>query len=266
MNKILALIDKEWADVFRNRMVALSVTLLPVFMVALPLIILFVMGSGVIPTTPEDLRELPPAVLERPPFDRLEPTAALQAYIGQQFNILFLIIPLAVPMTIAAYSIVGEKREGSLEPLLATPISTAHLLAAKSVAAAAPGILETWLGYVVYVIGVYLAVSDPDARSVLLAPQWVFAVIVLAPLLTVLATTLGLIISSRVNDPRMAEQLGMIAVIPLMALLIAQLAGVLYVDTTVIGIIAILLLIIDYGLLLLAVRLFQRETILTRWK
>ena len=48
------------------------------------------------------------------------------------FMFMFMIIPVAIPVTIAAYSIVGEKTTHSLEPLLATPITTSELLVGQS--------------------------------------------------------------------------------------------------------------------------------------
>ena len=52
---------------------------------------------------------------------------------------MFMLIPLFIPVNIAAYSIVGEKTTHSLEPLLATPISTGELLAGKNLASVIPG-------------------------------------------------------------------------------------------------------------------------------
>ena len=62
-------------------------------------------------------------------------------------------MPLMVPVTIAAYSIVGEKVTRSLEPLLATPISTTKLLLGKGLAAALPGIVTAWISYGLFLIG-----------------------------------------------------------------------------------------------------------------
>ena len=48
MNKIKTIIRKEWAEVFKKRMVLFTVIFLPLFLSVLPLIILYSMGgSGV---------------------------------------------------------------------------------------------------------------------------------------------------------------------------------------------------------------------------
>ena len=75
-----------------------------------------------------------------------------------------------------------------------------------------------------------------------------------------------MIISSRVNDPRTAQQFGVLIIIPLTAVLIAQFTGSLWLSTA-------MLLAGGAGLLgawvlltAASVVLFDRETILTRWK
>jgi hypothetical protein len=45
-----------------------------------------------------------------------------------------------------------------------------------------------------------------------------------------------------------------------------QVSGLFLINRQMILILAVVLLLVDVGLVFLAVRLFQRETILTRWK
>jgi ABC-2 type transport system permease protein len=73
-------------------------------------------------------------------------------------------------------------------------------------------------------------------------------------------------VSSRVNDPRVAEQLSAVVIMPLLALFFGQITGFLIVNRALVVGLAVVLAIVDAGVLWLAVRLFQRETILTRWK
>jgi len=86
------------------------------------------------------------------------------------------------------------------------------------------------------------------------------------PQLTVLAVNMSVIVSSRVNDPRVAEQLSMVVIVPLLALLFGQIAGLIFLNEIVMVILAGLLIVADAGVGYLSVQLFQRETILTRWK
>jgi ABC-2 type transport system permease protein len=102
--------------------------------------------------------------------------------------------------------------------------------------------------------------------QVFVNPMWLVAMFVLAPLLTVLAVSFGIIVSSRVNDPRAAEQLGALLILPLMILFIGPLTGFIMLNSTTFLLSAAVVALLDVGLGYLGVKLFQRETILTRWK
>jgi len=73
-------------------------------------------------------------------------------------------------------------------------------------------------------------------------------------------------VSSRVNEPRVAEQLSAIVILPLLALFIGQVAGLFILNRQLVILFVIILALIDTLMVYLAVRLFQREVILTRWK
>ena len=136
----------------------------------------------------------------------------------------------------------------------------------KALAAAIPAIVATWLGYFIFVIGISIVSAGPIVVERILAPEWLLAVFVLGPLLSVAAVSVAVMVSSRANDPRVAEQLSMLLLLPLMGLFIAQVAGLVLVDAKLILWFALALVVIDAGLLGFATQLFERETILTRWK
>ena len=73
-------------------------------------------------------------------------------------------------------------------------------------------------------------------------------------------------ISSRVTDPRVAEQISSVFVLPVIGLFVGQATGLIFVNAQFILWMAIGLFFLDIGLLAFARQLFQRETILTRWK
>lgn len=100
----------------------------------------------------------------------------------------------------------------------------------------------------------------------IVSPTWLLAIGLLSPLLTILAVTVGVIVSSRVNDPRAAEQLGMVVIVPIVGLFFAQMAGLLFLNSRLILLLIGAMALVDLGLLRLAVRLFQRDTILTKWR
>ena len=260
--KVWTIIDKEWAEVFKNRLVLFTVIFLPLVFTAIPLVMLFFMRQA----KASELEEFPKALLNNPLFAGMSPREALQAIMVNQFMLFFLLIPLAIPMTIAAYSIVGEKTERSLEPLLAAPITTWQLLLGKSLAAALPAVGASWFSFLVLAFAARFIVVSARVYAIICSPTWLLAIGLLSPLLTVLAVTVGVIVSSRVNDPRAAEQLGMVVILPLLGLFFAQMAGLIFVNSLVVLCLIGGMILVDMGMLQLAVRLFQRETILTRWR
>jgi ABC-2 type transport system permease protein len=264
MDKIFALIDREWREALRNRMVMLTGVLLPVIFTALPVVMLALTRD--VPPSDADLEDAPPGMFANPAFAGLTEAETLQAFLANQMMILFLLVPLAIPLTIATYSIVGEKREKSLEPLLATPISTQELLFGKAVAAAMPGVLAAWVSFSLYAALAPFFVVSPAVYWAIFSPTWLVTMILVVPLLTVLAVSAGLMVSSRVNDPRAAEQLGMLIILPVMGLLFGQLFGLLYLQLGLVLGLAVALVLLDALMLYFATKLFQRETILTRWK
>ncbi|MBN2548035.1 MAG: ABC transporter permease subunit [Anaerolineales bacterium] len=263
MEKIKTIIRKEWAEVFKNRMVLFTVAFLPLIMTALPLGILLAMGGDA--SMDAAGSEMPDAFNAFCP-PGLNGGECFQVYMVSQFMIMFMIIPLAIPSTIASYSIVGEKSTRSLEPLLATPITTVELLVGKCLAAVIPAVIATYAGFIIYAIGAWLIVTNRAIFAAMMDARWLIAIFVVGPLMALLSVTVSVMVSSRVNDPRVAEQLSMIVILPVLAFFFGQLTGLFIINKQVILVTAVVLIFIDAGLVYLAAKLFQRETILTRWK
>lgn len=268
MNKVKTIIGKEWAEVFKNRLVLFSVAFLPLMFVALPLITLGAMGDlggSDIPVTLEGGEALP-GYGEICVDMELTEGECLQVYMLDLFTLLFMILPVMIPVTIAAYSIVGEKTARSLEPLLATPITTVELILGKSLAAIIPAVVATWSGYFIYAVGMRILINSNAVIARLLDPLWLMAVFIVGPLLTVFAVCVATIVSSRVTDPRVAEQLAGVIILPLVLVLTGQSIGFFLLNRTMIVVAAAVIALLDIVLVYLAVRTFERENILTRWK
>ena len=262
MGKIKTIIRKEWAEVFKNRLILSTIIFLPLLFTAIPLVMLSVTGE----TGNSDLTsEMPPQFNEMCPAG-LSGGECVQVFMVSQMMLLFLISPLMIPVNIAAYSIVGEKSTRSLEPLLATPITTAELLVGKNLAAAIPAIGATWIAFLIFIVGASILVESPEVMSALLDPMWWLAILLIGPLLAILSVNFSIMVSSRVNDPRVAEQLSAVIILPLLAIFFGQLFGVIIINRQLVLALAAGLFIIDIAMVYLAIRLFQRETILTRWK
>jgi ABC-2 type transport system permease protein len=262
MERIKTLIDKEWAEAFKNKMVLGTVVFMPLIFMFLPLLQLALMRN--IPTS--ELNDIPSSILTMCQLQSFTPSECMQGFLVNQFLLLFLLIPLAVPVTIASYSIVGEKSTHSLEPLLATPTSTTEIIAGKALASVIPAISATWVAFIIFLIGARFFVVSDRVYALFMNPTWFVAMFIVAPLMTVLSVNIAIIISSRVSDPRAAEQIGMLVMLPLMLLFFGAILGVISLNVTTMLALAILTLAVDAGLIILGVKLFQRETILTRWK
>lgn len=258
MQKILTVTRKEWAEVFKNRFVLFTVAFMPLLFTFLPLVLVSqgeaMGGTG----------DIPPEIVSM--CQELGGEECIQSFLVQQFVIFYMIIPIMIPVTIASYSIVGEKTTRTLEPVLATPITTVELLAGKALAGVVPALTATWGSYALFYIGLSFLIGNPAVAGVLTQPLWLLAIFVLGPLLSVLGVSLAVMISSRVNDPRIAEQLSAMVVVPLVFLFIAQVSGFVTLSMTTMAYGALALAVIDAGLLYFASQIFQRESILTRWK
>jgi ABC-2 type transport system permease protein len=264
MRRVRTIIQKEWAEVFRNRMVIFTVAFLPLIMTALPLGILFGTRDAMVADAINT--EMPSELVGSMCPGSLSPGDCFQVFLVSQFMMMFMIVPVVIPVTIAAYSIVGEKTTRSLEPLLATPISTIELLLGKCLAAVIPATLATYAAFGLFAAGSWLLVSNKALLAALLDARWLIAIFLEGPLLATMSVTFALMISSRVNDPRVAEQISMVIIVPVLAGFFGQMAGLFVLNRQLISIISVITLALDGLLIYLATRLFQRESILTRWK
>ena len=181
------------------------------------------------------------------------------------FLFFFMIYTGALPATMASYSMVGEKIERSLEPLLATPASDGEILLGKGLAALVPPLLAMWAGMITL-----MALCDVSTHAVLgylYFPNWLAAVtvFVVAPLLAIMAVGFSVLMSARVSEVRTAQQLAALAAIPGVGLYIGLITGAFSLDVVSLVVIAGILAALDAGLGLAARATFHREEILTRW-
>jgi ABC-type Na+ efflux pump permease subunit len=179
----------------------------------------------------------------------------------------FLVIGAAfVPLGIASYSIVGEKVEKSLEPLLATPLTDGEILLGKTISAIVPTLVAMYAAAAVFMVGM-----DEVAFSKLgyyYFPNWTIAtlLLVLVPVAVVLSVLFSVMVSSRVNDVRSASSFGILMFFPFLAIYLASEIGVITLDVNNLLIISGILLALDVALFFVSTATFRREEILTKWK
>lgn len=133
---------------------------------------------------------------------------------GWHLLLYMLAIPVLTPAVFAAYSVAGERQQGSLEPILATPIRREEFLLAKALAALGPSVVIAYAVYAVF-LAVVLLFAQPDFATAILRPEEIVAQVLLTPLLAAWAIWVGVAISARSSDVRVAQQLSLLFNMPL---------------------------------------------------
>jgi ABC-type Na+ efflux pump permease subunit len=181
------------------------------------------------------------------------------------FSIWFLIGAAIIPTAIASYSLVGEKIQKSLEPLLATPMTDGEILLGKTISGLVIPVAAIYAGSVIF-----MGLMDLVTRNTLgylYYPNWhVGAILLVAPLTSLLSVELNVLISSRLNDVRTAQQVGTLLILPFIGLYFASELGFFALNDTNLLILAGAISIIDIALFFVSRATFQREEILTKWK
>jgi ABC-2 type transport system permease protein len=256
---VWAVFVKECRDLLSNRLLLGAVVLPAVIFAAIPTGLVWVIENNDL--NPKQIEQISDYLVN---FPGVEIKTAAQGFIVLNFMAYFLLIPAMVPMAIATQSVIGEKVARSLEPQLATPLEVTELLAGKTLAAALPAVTATWAVYLAYGL-VNGVIGDPALTRFVFSDVWIPAMLTLVPLICIFSVLLGIVVSSRVNDPRTAQQIGGFVVIPIIAIAVAQFFGgqatftreqVLIGDLLVAGLIGITLAIGSWA--------FDREAILTR--
>lgn len=217
--RVRAITVKELTDYRRNRFVMLfTMTLLP---------LIFIVGPTVqLLTTP--------AVVN---------TSKLDTRVGVSLLYL-LLIPAIVPSTLSAYSVIGEREQGTLEPVLITPIRREEFLIGKALAILAPTLVVAYT-----IFGIFLAVAalfaQPAMRSAIFAGSHIPVQLVFTPLLAGWSIWVGVAISARSSDVRAAQQLSVLANIPPIGVVALISFNVISTSTAVAVLLAVVLLFLD---------------------
>lgn len=249
-------IRKELLELRRSPVLLLSMASLPATVVAVP-VALF---AWLLHVAPEQTLTF---VQEVYGVQVASGTAAGVALaLGRNWLPMFLVLPMFLPILLAAQSIGGERERRTLEPLLATPVGTLSIVVGKSVAALVPAVLITWAAAALFCLGM-----DAVAGQVLLPDSaWLFGTLVLSPLLALFGNAMAVVVSSLVLDPRAAQNLAATTVLPLLALLAFQLAGKISLGSGFYLGLSLGVAAADVVLIAVAVRLFDRERLLTSWR
>ena len=257
---VAAIIGRDWEETLRNRLLLATILIPPVVLTIVPLI-----AGSLIQGQPLPDVIARNVIAQRPEWANLTPGEMTAAFGVQQFLVFFLMMPAYIPLSIASYSIVGEKTSRSLEAVLATPIRTLELLTGKAVSAVIPGLIAGWITYMAFVLLAGL-LYGPHLLGVVTDGSWLAGTFLLGPAIGLASVVAGVIVSARVNDPRTAQQIGGIVIVPLVGIAVVQASGMILFGAAGYAMTAAVVLLVSAIGLRIGVQLFGRETILTRWR
>lgn len=260
MRRVRALLGKDLLDLRKNRAMLYSMLALPAVIVIVPI--------GIVMTyvrRPEDPNLRLMALYYDFTVEADNAARFLVDKVLSDWFVLYLVMPVFVPILISSHAVAGEKEKRTLEPLLAAPITALELVIGKSLASLIPALAVCFLAFVALCVGVDV-VAWPLTKSLVLPNgMWLFGVLVISPLFAFFGNGVAVLISARVGDSRLAQQLSGLVVLPLVGLAAGQFGGFLHAGTGYYAVIGAVVLALDVAIVLVAPRLFDRERLMTRW-
>jgi ABC-2 type transport system permease protein len=260
--KIWVIMEKEFEEILKNKIILFTLIGVP----ALFTIISLALILSVI-YLPESLEqgEMDMYISILPGSEGMTAQEALVTFFSRAILPFFMLMPAMLPMMIASYSIIGEKKNRTLEPLLASPVSVFDILISKTLSSLLPALITTYVAAGFFALIVTLVTYPIVNKILLLDTMWLIGLFMLGPLLSFMGILFTIIVSSRVDDPRTAQQVSVLIILPLMGLFVSQMAGLLLIDTRIIIILTIVAFLINIMVLIVGNKMFNREEILTRW-
>jgi ABC-2 type transport system permease protein len=227
---VRAIFRKELREYRRNGFIVLTMAIIPLIFLIQPLIIVFGL-----------------------------PAAAGNELAHGHLLLYMLGIPALVPAAVAAYAVVGERQQGTLEPVLTTPIRREELLVGKAIALLVPAIALSYAIFAGFLAAVALLAAPAVASALIRGPD-VAAQLILTPLVAGWSAWEAMAISARVSDIRVAQQLSVLAAIPTVAVAALVAFGVLAATPAF----AALLLVLNAAGLRMVFAAFDRERLIQR--
>jgi len=266
-HRVIALARKDALELIRNPG-AIFPAVMMVFGALFPAFLVIVVVPRMVGKTFEESGEFADEAARAadliPELAGLAGNALVQTFIFHQFAVLLMLVPIVAAMALATHAVIGEKQARALEPLLATPISTVELLAAKTLTPFLFALALTWGVVMLYLAGAAVF-GEPGVWRAVAGMRLFLMFGLLAPLVELASLQVSVIVSSRSNDPRSAQQITGLLILPLTAVFVAQLMGLLVIGPSALILTSLAFVLVNGILLWVGVQVFQRESILTRW-
>jgi len=231
--RVRAIVGKELREYRRNNSIVTAMAIIPLIFLIQPLVVVLKL-----------------------------PTSAAGVFADAHVLLYMLAIPALAPATVAAYAVVGERTQGTLEPVLTTPIRREEFLLGKALAAFVPSVAVAYMVYAAFLVVVELFVDRAIVSALLRWPD-VLAQLCFTPLLAAWSIWIGIGISARVSDVRVAQQLGLLGSLPAAVVTSLVAFGVIHATVELaVGCAAALLLLDGLGWRILS-RTLNRERLIT---
>jgi ABC-2 type transport system permease protein len=231
--RIRAIFRKELQEYRRNGSIVSAMAIIPLIFIIQPLVVVFAL-----------------------------PASSSNGLAHEHLLLYMLGIPALVPAVPAAFAVVGERQQGTLEPMLTTPIRREEFLLGKALACLLPSVAIAYTIYAVFLACVGLF-AEPAVASALLRWPDILAQVLFTPLLAAWSIWASIGISARSKDVRVSQQLGMLATLPTVAVTSLIAFNVIPVTLSLaLGIGAALLLLNGLGWRIMSAT-FNRERLIT---
>ncbi|HEY3551414.1 MAG TPA: ABC transporter permease subunit [Gaiellaceae bacterium] len=234
--RIRAVVQKELRDFRRNRFLVGTMAVLPLVFLVSPMITLL---------------QIPAST----------PVSVIHHAVGGSSLLLF-VVPAVIPPIMAAYSVIGERDQGTLEPFLTTPIEREELLLAKAIAVFLPSVTVAYGIYFAFALTIRFAAAHAVSAAVWHTPQ-IVAQLVFTPLIATWAVWVGIAMSVRARDVRVAQQLATLASLPAIGITALITFRVVTPSVRLAVALAVVLLVIEIRAWRFVSKLFDRERLIT---
>jgi ABC-type Na+ efflux pump permease subunit len=234
--RVRAIFRKESREYRRNRSLVAGMAIIPTIFLIQPLISIF--------ATP----------------------ASAAAELSHRHELLYMLgIPALVPATLAAFAVVGERQQATLEPVLGTPIAREELLLGKALAVFTPSIAISYAVYALF-LGIVTLFARADVADALIRGSDVLIQVTFTPLLAAWSIWVAIAISTRASDIRVAQQLAALASLPTIALTTLIAIDVIHATTGLAIIVGTVLLVANRLGWRVVSSMFDRERLITEKK
>lgn len=233
MRRVRAIMVKELREYGRNRSLVAAMALYPLIFTVQPLIAIFV-----------------------------APSAAAASLAGRHELSFMLGIPILVPAALAAFAVAGERQQETLEPVLATPITREEFLLGKALAVFLPSLFIAYVVFALFIAVVELF-AKPGIAPALISTDDVIVQVLFTPLLAAWSIWVGIAVSTRSNDVRVAQQLSVLSSLPLILVTIMLSFNIIQPSFELVVLLGALLLVADVIGWRLIAPLFNREKLIS---